>query len=304
MNLAVLSPLKQGVAHWPAVAARLPILVSALLVVGLAGSLAHLTWRFLPPPSTEPAPVAPVEAPLARPVNQTDWVARLVSAHLFGEAPTEVAPPASQAPIEAPETALKLTLRGVYLADDRSQSYAIIADAGGQDRTYRPGDALPGGASLEEVYVDRVILERNGRLETLRLPTEAGTSHSAGGARSSVRRTSRSGVLTPPPEAGQILAQYRERLLNDPQSVMDVVRAEPYRRGGRIIGYRVFPGRDRGLLSQVGLQSGDVITEVNGLGLDNPLNGLEIMRDLQNASQVRVKVLRNGVEQELSVSLP
>ena len=303
MNLALLSPWKQRLDQWTGLWQRLPQVVSVLLLLGVAGSLAQLTWRLLPPPPAEPPPPQLTPATSARPAPEDDWAARLSRAHLFGQAPEEVAPP-PQLPIEAPETALKLTLRGVYLADDRRQSHAIIADAGGRDRSYRPGDALPGGAILKEVYADRVILERNGRLETLRLPTESGVARTPGSPRSTVRRTSRSGALTPPPEAGQILAQYRERLLNDPQSVMDVVRAEPYRRGGRIVGYRVFPGRDRKLLSQVGLQPGDVITEVNGLGLDNPLNGLEIMRDLQNASQVSVKVLRNGVEQELSVSLP
>ena len=227
----------------------------------------------------------------------------MVDSHLFGEWPAERPEPVAEAPIEAPETSLRLTLRGVYQGG--GNGFAIIADAGGKDETYRVGDALPGGATLEEIYPDRVILKRNGRLETLRLPREGEAGRTGRTMHGDDRgRSAAAGRLQVPPKAGEVLARYRQRLLDDPQSVMDVVRAEPYRRGGRIVGYRVYPGRDRELLAKVGLQPGDVITEVNGLGLDNPLNGLEIMRGLQTASQVSVKVLRNGVEQEVTVSLP
>jgi len=228
-------------------------------------------------------------------------------ASAFGfQAPVAAPKAETSVPIEAPETQLRLTLRGIYLAGRGGDSgFAIIADAGGKDETYAIGDPLPGGAVLKEIYPDRVILERQGRLETLRLPRDQGGGRSVTSVSSGAGARSRGGgTLMVPPDAGRVLARYREKLLSDPQSVMDVVRAEPYRRGGRIVGYRVFPGRDRGLLAQVGLQPGDVITEVNGLGLDNPLNGLEIMRDLQNARQVTVKVLRNGVERQVSIDLP
>jgi len=303
MNTATLQRLDSFARVLRPVWERLPGLAAAVLVVILAHTLAQATWRLFPPPQEMPPP-APVSEPAQATASaQKDWARRVVDSHLFGRWPASRPEPVATAPIEAPETSLRLTLRGVY--QGAGNDFAIITDAGGKDEAYRVGDALPGGATLAEIYPDRVILERNGRLETLKLPREGEGGRRARTMRGDARgRSAAAGRLQVPAGAGEVLARYRERLLTDPQSVMDVVRAEPYRRGGRIVGYRVYPGRDRELLAQVGLQPGDVITEVNGLGLDNPLNGLEIMRGLQSASQVSVKVLRNGVEQEITVSLP
>ncbi len=303
MNTATLQRLDTLANALRPLLARLPGLAAAVLVVILAHTLAEATWRFFPPPEQVPPPAsASRPAPAATPARE-DWALRVVDSHLFGQWPAEQPEPVAEAPIEVPETSLRLTLRGVYQGG--GNDFAIIADAGGKDETYRVGDALPGGATLEEIHPDRVILKRNGRLETLKLPREGEAGRAGRTIHGDARgRSTASGRLRVPPGAGEVLARYRQRLLDDPQSVMDVVRAEPYRRGGRIVGYRVYPGRDRELLAKVGLQPGDVITEVNGLGLDNPLNGLEIMRGLQTASQVSVKVLRNGVEQEVTVSLP
>ncbi|MDH5379146.1 MAG: hypothetical protein OEX00_12550, partial [Gammaproteobacteria bacterium] len=155
---------------------------------------------------------------------------------------------------------------------------------------------------LKEVHPDKIILLRNGRFETLRMPEEviAGVNESLPSRRASAtQQNSVSSVVTP--EAARVLNEYKQKLESDPQSVMSAVRAEPYRVGGDIKGYRVFPGRDKELLGQVGLKPGDVVTSVNGIELDNPLKGLEIMKQLKEASQVSVDVLRNGVNQTFVV---
>ena len=72
--------------------------------------------------------------------------------------------------IDAPETQLNLQLRGTIAAGDETMAHAIIADGNGKDKVYFINDAVPGGAVLHEVYTDRVILNRAGILETLRLP--------------------------------------------------------------------------------------------------------------------------------------
>ena len=51
-----------------------------------------------------------------------------------------------------------------------ARRYAIIATRGGaNEKGYSPGDRLPGGAELKEIYQDRVILKHRGRFETLTL---------------------------------------------------------------------------------------------------------------------------------------
>ena len=78
----------------------------------------------------------------------------------------------TSAPVDAPETKLKLVLRGVFSSEDQDNARAIIADPRGKEEQYSIGDMLPGNAELSEVHADKVILKRSGRYETLRLPTD------------------------------------------------------------------------------------------------------------------------------------
>ena len=109
------------------------------------------------------APDAPQEALPPGPERIAGW-------HLFGRAPEKVVA-APQAPVEAPKTRLQLTLRGVLASASGAdaEARAIIAEPGGRERQYHPGEAVPGGAELAEVRPDRVILRRNDRYETLPL---------------------------------------------------------------------------------------------------------------------------------------
>jgi len=58
-------------------------------------------------------------------------------------------------------------LTGVIL--DGGDSVAFISSEPGRDRTYRVGDALPGGAVLASIEVTRVTLLAGGHRETLPL---------------------------------------------------------------------------------------------------------------------------------------
>jgi general secretion pathway protein C len=72
------------------------------------------------------------------------------------------------------------------------------------------------------------------------------------------------------------------------------MRISAVKRGGRFIGYRIKPGKDATLLSRFNLQSGDILTAVNGVKLDSPLKGLGLIQQLATANQVDLEVLRNG----------
>jgi general secretion pathway protein C len=249
---------------------------------------------------------------------------QISSWHLFGVVPKNipkpiVVAPEPVAPQEAPDTTLRLTLKGVAASRDMMSAWAIIADRMRNEDTYGIDDPLPDGAVLKEIYADRIILLHNGRLETLRLPEDnlpEGSNNRAN--RSSARANRRSNTRSTPRrtssvpngavnqlsyEAAQVVKSYKQKLLSDPQSVMNTLRAEPYRQGGQLKGYRIFPGKDKQLFGQVGLQPGDVVTAVNGIELDSPLKGLEVMQNITDASEVSVNVLRNGVNQTYMVPL-
>ncbi len=283
-------------------------MLAALLIAVICFRVAQLTWRVVPFTVTEE--IIPDEptistSKIAKPLVEVS----LGQSNLFGR--VEVTAPIVEEQVVVPETRLNLTLLGVIASSTVGTAKAIISDASGNEEYYSIGMQVPGGASLEEIHSDYVMLKRNNRLEILRLPSDEsilGQPAFGGAGMPPNMSLEQSGRHVLPPNGaggdnrstGAMLHEYRDALNQDPQSIMDLVRAEPVREGNRLIGYRVSPGRDRQLLSRFGLRAGDVVTMVNGVRLDNPVKGLEIIQNLQTAGQVNIEVMRNGVAQSFS----
>ncbi len=276
---------------------RLPLLAMLLLIILLAQSLAQLTWQVLPgqPPEPLQMPSASFQPSTKTGQPQAVDISRISRWHLFGEIQKKVAAAPLEQMTEAPDTRLNLKLSGLLASSDSVAARAIIADGKGAEEAYAVGQKLPGNAVLREIYADRVILEYRGRLETLRLPKDEGITGmvSRKAAPSRARATKQVGTA----ENAALLRQYRDALVNKPQALMNLVNASPVtdKATGKLKGYRIRPGKDRKLLGRFGLKSGDVVTGVNGVALNNPIKALEIMRDLSTANSVILDVERNGV---------
>ena len=268
----------------------LPALAAALFAILLGRAAADLVWTLMPLPEAARWHAPPAAPTAPRPSDTLD-IGALANSGLFGryQAPTA----ASDAPL--PDTALNLTLIGL-LADDREQySRALIAQ-NGDEQSYAVGDDVARGVTLQAIFPDRVILSRNGRLETLRLERDA---PSAGGDSApppvAMAEEPRS---TPPP-----LAQIRDEVVKDPSKATEYVRIQPANVGGQLKGYRVYPGRDRSAFSASGLRPGDLVTSVNGVQLDDPAKALQLLGDLGTAGQVNLVVERGGQPQNISINL-
>ena len=279
----------------------------ALLTLALAYTLAQLTWRLLaPPPAPELLATGSEKARPVRAAPRADHAARIVNAHLFGKA--ESANPVAAAPAEVPETRLNLTLRGV-LAAPGDQAFALIASGSGPESLYQVGDPLPGGARLKEVLADRVVLERNGQLETLKLPREEMPGFAASPAdtpavfpATSPRRprVPASAAAIRERAVSRTLARLKQTALRNPQALARLISATPVEEEGRLLGYRVNPGSNHRLFSQLGLQPGDVVTAVNGIALSDPNDVLSVLQVLHDADQISITVQRNGSETTLT----
>jgi general secretion pathway protein C len=265
----------------------LPPGVTAVLVIAIAYQLATLTWTLVPgsslpgAPALHPSDVAGSQVP-------RDFSA-LTESHLFGEA--DRATPVVTAVVDAPDTTLSLTLKGILSREEDLNGSVIISANRGEDRNYRVGQTVEGadGATLHSVYSDRVLLDRNGRLETLRLPKEL--SASASGM-----------ALAPPmpqnqPSAGSL----REVIGANAGRLSDIVRLAPHIQEGRVVGFRVNPGRDGATFEALGLRAGDVVTDINGTVLDDPSQGLQVFQSLGETTQANVTVLRDGVPQVIVI---
>jgi general secretion pathway protein C len=77
----------------------------------------------------------------------------------------------------------------------------------------------------------------------------------------------------------------------------------PVRQDGRVIGMRVSQIPEGTILQDVGLRSGDVLTDVNGMKVDGLPALLDLWKALPGASEIDATVLRDGVIVGLGVSL-
>lgn len=283
---------KLHVSSSPEFWAKVAAMVAVGLVVMLAWSAANLTWTLWAPESVEPGSqtervgLAPGASSASDGETGLEQVALL---HLFGQPD---GPGVGVQPVDAPETRLKLSLKGVVAHLDPTAGFAVIADAGGRDGIYVSGAELPGGAVLEQVFGDRVILSRQGRLEMLRLPRVTDLD---GGA----PVTRKGGDAA----AAAKLSELQRAWQTNPAAILEDVDVQPVSRGGKLQGFAVKPRNDAGMFRELGLEAGDVITRINGLALNTSAAPAELLQHLQGATTLRLSIERRGRPQTVTMRL-
>ncbi len=275
---------------------RLAAIVSLLLVVACAWLLVEITWLFFPQGDDTSSALQQKVQPRINKQNQQNNFNKLTTANIFGVSDRAV----MQKQTVVPETRLNLTLKGVLSATSMDMASAIIAQGKkGKEEIYGIGDKMPGGVIIKEIHPEHVVLERGGRLETLKLQKISGVGNlkSSGGSYSSGRGRYAQGS----PEAA--LKQIRSNILKNPTSFGDYALPVVVRENGRQIGYRLQPQSKGQLLSELGIEKNDVITQINGVKLDKAQNGITALRKLSTAKNLNIVVKRNGAEIPLNISL-
>jgi general secretion pathway protein C len=270
----------------------LPPGVTAILVIAIAYQLATLTWALVPGSTPAPISAPPLSGGRGTDAAPASDYSALLSSHLFGEAAEQPAVVAA-APVDAPDTTLSLTLRGI-LSKEGDPNGQVIIESRNQSKNYFVGQAIEGadGATLHSVYSDRVLLDRGGgRVETLRLPKDL---------------TASTGGVMGMPQLPQAQPQtqnapLRDVITNNAAKLTDIVKLAPHVQEGQIVGFRVTPGRDRATFEALGLQPGDVVTDINGTVLDDPNQGFQVFQSLGESTQANVTVLRDGVPQVIVI---
>lgn len=280
-------------AHLQQLNQQLPVIISLLLVIACAHAMAKISWMFLPEGETSMQQRATARTPLVNRTNQGQAIRQVANAHLFGEMQSAAVPRQTK----APETRLNLVLRGVIAADPMSLSHAIIARGkNGKEEVYAVGDKMPGGVTVEEVYPDHVILNRGGQLETLQLVKDEDVG--------TIKASNRRSTFLPSGTPGEKLVSIRQEILKNPTSFGNYALPVVVKKNGKQLGYRLQPQQMGDvLMKELGLEASDVITEINGIKLNNPQNGIGALRQLSTANSVSITVMRNGTEVPLSIQL-
>jgi len=183
-----------------------------------------------------------------------------------------------------------LTLFGTVVAGARSLA---VIHTGQEIKSFRLGDELPGGGTVEEIGRNLVqIRYPGGPLETLRLyqgerpqetPAAAGAAATGG---TGIKEVGENRWVIPRSTAEQARGNLNELLRQ--------ARMEPNIVAGRTEGFVVRMIRPKSLLDVLGIQRGDVLMQINGMPLDGPEKALQIFQQLREAKQISIGLTRNG----------
>ncbi len=289
--------------------------VAAMLLVALTYRVAMLTSGTVSGDSVETRPMAnPVAGELIAaeaPTSPTVDLSRIADSHLFGEGggatATDVAH--GEAVPVVSGTTLDLRLTGTIAAAGKEGGGVAIIASGGVERTYVVADAIDSvaGARLREVRSNRVIVSRNGRLETLRFPEAYGTDDAAVARSAAVALPTALPVVSP--EEPQLRASGGDGVLlqatdyADSNGIDEIVRVAGHVEQGRPVGLRVEPGRQAERFDELGFRPGDVVTQLNGADMSDGdvERGLRAFGRLGENSMANVTVIRDGVAQVLTI---
>ena len=267
---------------------RLVLILGKLgFTVLIASQLALFTWMLL-----SPATLVLSEPTRAKGMTQVAVNNSIADLHIFGN--PEVAVVEVPKEVNAPTTRLRLELLGVMAASIPENSSAIIAPKGGSGENYRIGDVVQGRTKLAAVQQDQVILDSNGKLETLKfdLTTKSGIQKSArptpAQRKARIRGTLKDRfrqVRT----ASDAVTLLRDEVSSDPAGALKQLGLETSANGS---GYKV--SSSGSMLTQLGLQSGDIILSVNGQSLGNLDDDQMLLEQVANSGQARLEIQRGN----------
>lgn len=310
------------------------LLVALLLVLWLAHSLARLFWLVVPEPRIPEAQVAAnALASDAAPggVRRVD-IEALKQVEVFGRVDEAAAAEVEARHLAAPgiedeavDTQLRLRLQGIMDSSDEGSGRAVIA-SGSSQALYAPGDELPEGrnVTLEKILPQRVILNNNGRYESLwlyqegefasRQPRRNEPVYEAPSRSWEGDDTELNGMDEPMDAPVDDTAQMGPEELEPEQdaqsaveqasrSLSDVVSMSIHREDGQIVGYQIRPGRDSAMFDALGLETGDIVKAVNGTELTSPQRVMELYRNMGDATSASLLIERNGQDVTIDIDL-
>jgi len=180
-------------------------------------------------------------------------------------------------------TPLALVLVSTQLGRNSREGFAQIGVNALSPQTYQVGAILVNGARLTEIHDQYVVLERNGKTGRLNLNEPSGSLQ----ARSPLLTVGGNPKAEEVPATADPLAKY--------------VRTSPLFVGNRLQGLAMYPGADAERFSKMGLQPGDLLTEIDGSRITTSLQAVASLHTLLSGSTLTVQINRQGVAQTLSL---
>lgn len=277
---------------------KVKVLCLLLLCIWCAHLMATLTWAILAPQAMPEWKAQHVSSGISKSSSSAPSRFNIASALLFGEAPKEAPKVETKTEaIKAPKTRLRLKLLGVFVGQTDQQSTAIISEQGKSNAEfYRVGDTIQNGVLLEQVQSDRVILKRNGRLETLYFDDFDSLFESVAKPSAKPKPIRPEQIKT----RDQFVDAAKQHWGSNPIKALNSIGAVPVSQDGQSLGYRI--SKATPMMKRYGLENGDVIRSVDGIDVGNVNEDGQRLDELFQQDSVSVVIERGS--RQIDVTIP
>jgi len=217
---------------------------------------------------------------------------------------------AVEEPIEEELEATKLNLRllGTAAITPAELSWAAVEDGSTRKTVIVAVDDQLQTATVKRIERRRIVLSEDGALRELALSEQEGTPvpppPPRRAAQRPVRPNRRRAAQPAPPPVEELQRGDVDEMLRNPANLFSQARILPKYEEGEMVGLQVNAIKPGSLFEEVGLQSGDVITSLNGIVIDSPQESAEILKELAEADQFEAEVTGpDGTTRHVSVDL-
>jgi general secretion pathway protein C len=194
-------------------------------------------------------------------------------------------------PTPPPQTPLSLTLIGTFITKGE-EPYAIIEDKKKQSQDiFALNQLIFGQATLKQIHQDHVEIERDGKLEILKLD-DLGSPPPAG-----------SGVASVGADEFIVEEAELDKGLENLPLLLTQARAVPYFKEGRSVGLRLFAIKNGSLYEKIGLKNGDILKAINGNNLGDISQALKLFEQLKQERSINLVLEREKQDREFKYTI-
>lgn len=146
------------------------------------------------------------------------------------------------------------------------------------------------GYTLVKIAEESVYLKYNERVEELELFPE---DEQNGDAPGTARRTITDGDVRVV-RRNISRSEIQQKVLSNMDNALRGLRAGPYRKNGKIAGYKLIRVRPYNVLYKLGARSGDIVKRVNGRAINSTQKLLQMWGQVKRESKIDVDIKRGG----------
>ncbi len=215
-----------------------------------------------------------------------------IPVELFGKELKKTAAPLAKKVVQ-----LNLKLNGTI--QNKDKSVALISKSGSKAKVYAIGEKIMAGVTVSEIHNDSVVLLHNGQNKILKMEKATGGQSIFKMKQSSNKSTNKSTNKS----MRNKVSTYKKQLVKNPQKLANLFVGEPVIQDNKYKGIKVSSAKNKELLEHLGLKDGDIVMSVDNIPLNDFSKLGELASKMSLASKAEVLLLRDGVEQRITLDL-